>query len=196
MKKKEKISNLEHLLWRLGEAADKEDRVAIGSMLEVVGQKSFGPLLVFSGIIAFSPLSGIPGVPTLVGLIVFLTAIQLLLRRKHFWLPKWLLHRTISRSKYEKSLKMMLPAARFVDRFFRPRLALLTQRTGAYIIAVVCVVIALAMPPMEVVPFAATTAGAALTALGLSLIAHDGVMALIALLFIGVAATVLIPGIF
>lgn len=36
---------------------------------------------------------------------------------------------------------------------------------------------------MEFVPFSATGAGAALTAFGLALIAHDGLLALIAFLF-------------
>lgn len=46
-----------------------------------------------------------------------------------------------------------------------------------------CVLIAVAMPPMELVPFTATGAGAALTAFGLSLIAHDGLVALLAFAF-------------
>ena len=39
------------------------------------------------------------------------------------------------------------------------------------------------MPVMEVIPFSANAAGAALTAFGLSLIARDGLLALIAFTF-------------
>ena len=39
------------------------------------------------------------------------------------------------------------------------------------------------MPVMEVIPFSASGAGAALTAFGLALIARDGLMALLALIF-------------
>ena len=46
-----------------------------------------------------------------------------------------------------------------------------------------CIIIAISMPAMEVVPFVANAAGAALTAFGLSLIAHDGLLALIAFVF-------------
>ncbi len=46
--------------------------------------------------------------------------------------------------------------------------------------AVSCILIAAAMPAMEFIPFSANLAGAALTAFGLSLIAHDGVLALFA----------------
>jgi hypothetical protein len=50
----------------------------------------------------------------------------------------------------------------------------LTRDAGTYVIAIACLAIAAAMPPMEVVPFSANGAGAALTAFGLALIAHDG----------------------
>jgi hypothetical protein len=63
---------------------------------------------------------------------------------------------------------------------------MLTGKVGTYVIALVCILVAATMPPLELIPFAATAAGAALTAFGLSLIAHDGVMVLIAL---GVTAT-------
>lgn len=39
------------------------------------------------------------------------------------------------------------------------------------------------MPVMEAIPFSAGGAGAALTAFGLALIAHDGLTALFALIF-------------
>ena len=49
-------------------------------------------------------------------------------------------------------------------------------------IAIVCVLLAAAMPPMELVPFSANGAGAALVAFGLALIARDGLLAVLALL--------------
>ena len=59
-------------------------------------------------------------------------------------------------------------------------------------IATVCVLIAAAMPAMEVVPLTANGAGAALTAFGLSLIAHDGLLAIVAFAFtaITIGATI------
>lgn len=190
MKKIDSITHLDELLERLGEVDSEDDRVALGSMIEIVGEKTFGPLLVIAGLIAFSPLSGIPGVPTMVALIVLLTTIQLLLGRKFFWLPRWLTRKTISRDKYEYSLKTIAPAARFVDRFFRPRLTCLTRRMGTYLVAISCILIAIAMPPLEIMPFAATIAGAAIVAFGLALMARDGFMTLLALLFTATAGTV------
>src|SRR6266576_2077740 len=167
MKDGKRISNLEQLLKELSKAAENHDRVDIGTMLNVVGQKSFGPTLVFAGIIATSPLCSIPTMPTLMGLVVLLTTGQLLFGRKNFWLPKWLLKRKVPRAKYEKALKWMRRPARFIDRFLHPRLVILTRGAGTYVIASVCVLIGAAMMPMELIPFSVHIAGVALTAFGL-----------------------------
>ncbi len=55
---------------------------------------------------------------------------------------------------------------------------LFTEGAGVVAIAAVCLLIALAMPIMEVIPFSANGAEIALTAFGLALISKDGVLAL------------------
>jgi hypothetical protein len=185
-------TNLEEMLDRLGRIPANNDRIALGTVLATVGRRSFAPLLLVAGLIAFSPLSGIPGVPTLVALMVVLIAGQLFFKRRHFWLPQWLLRRQISTAKYEIGLKALRRPARFIDRFLRPRLTALTQDAGLYAIAVLCVLIAATMPPMELVPFAATSAGAALTVFALSLIAHDGLVALLALILTSTTAVLVL----
>lgn len=188
---------LEQLLERLGETPEEESgKVTIGAMIKVVGERSFAPLLVFTGLLVLSPLSGIPGMPTLVATIVILTSGQLLFGRDHFWLPDRVLRQSISRKKFEKALKLARPASRFVDRFLRPRLTGLTRGIGTYLIAVACLFIAVTMPPMEVLPFAASIAGAAIAAFGLSLMARDGVMAIVALVFSGTLAAVVLVALF
>lgn len=174
--------NLEELLGRIREAADAGEDVSLGAILEAVGRRSFGPMLLLAGVITLAPVIGdIPGMPTIMGLFVLLTAGQLLLGRDHFWLPEWLLKRSVTRDKLCRALEWLYTPARFIDRWLRPRLKRLVRGTGMYVVATACVVIALAMPAMEVVPFSANGAGAALTAFGLGLIARDGLLALIAL---------------
>ena len=117
------------------------------------------------------------------GICVLLTGGQMLFGREHFWLPHWLIQRTIAREKICKALGLLRRPARFVDRLIRPRVTNLIQGAGAYVIAVLCIAIGGALPAMELVPFATNGAGAALTAYGLALVARDGLVALIALAF-------------
>lgn len=179
----QEISNLEQLLDRIEEVASGRNRVSLGSIVEAVGSRSFGPLLLMTGIILASPLSGIPGMPTTMAVVVLLIAIQLLIGRKHFWLPLWLLQRSVAHNRLEKALKFSRPYARVIDRWLRPRLTILVRRTGTYFIALFCIFIAVCLPAMELVPFLATSAGVALTILGLSLVVRDGFLALLAYLF-------------
>lgn len=178
--------NLGQLLDRLESAPDGE-QVAIGDMLAAVGERSFGAVLLVPGLIVLSPLSGIPGMPTTAAVLVILIAGQLVVNRKHFWLPEWILRRTVDTRRFCKALRFLRPSAGFIDRhLLRPRLQVLTARIGARVIAVICILVALTMPPLELVPMAATTAGAAISTLALSLLARDGVMLLAGIGFIGV----------
>lgn len=177
--------NLEEMLDRINQAEqDGGEKTTIRDVMSEVGRRSFAPFLLVPGILTLFPVvGGVPGVPTVMALIVLLVAGQLLFGRHYFWLPNWILKRSVERQKIDKAMKWTRPPARFIDRFLRKRLAVLTNGAGVYAVAIVCVAIALMMPPMEIVPFTATGAGVALTLFGLSLMAHDGLLAIIALVF-------------
>lgn len=193
MLENDEVTTLEDLLDRLDQSAEENDPVTLGNLLDAIGRRSFGPLLLLAGLVVLAPVIGdIPGVPTAVAVVVFLAAIQLIFGRRHFWLPRWLLKRSISREKLSKALGWMRKPARFVDRLIRRRLGTFVEGGAVHAIAVVCIIIALTMPFMEVVPFSANIAGAALTALGLALIAKDGLLALIAFVMTGLAAWVIV----
>jgi hypothetical protein len=136
MGKSQQVTNLEQLPDRITEAARGRDPVSLGAILQVVGRRSFGPLLLLAGLIALSPLIGdIPGVPTTVGVFVLLTAGQLLFRREYIWLPCWPLNRSVAQDKRCKVLGWLRCPVLFVDRLLRPRLTPLTHSAGVYSIA-------------------------------------------------------------
>lgn len=169
------------ILDRIAEAAER-DPVSVGDVLEALGRRSFGPVLLVAGLVILVPLLGdIPGVPTLMAVVVLLCAGQLLAGRRSFWLPRALLARTVSREAAQGSLARLRRPARWLDRLARPRLAPVTSGGGVYAIAALCIAIALATPVMELVPFSANGAGLALTAFGLALIGRDGALALAAM---------------
>lgn len=180
------ITNLQQMLDRIEESAKGEERVTLGAVVEAVGRRSFGPLLLLAGVIMASPLTGIPSVPTSMGILVLLIAGQMLLHRQHFWLPAWLLRRSISVQKLDRVSRWLRPSARFVDRWLQPRLTLFIDGLSSYVIALACIAIAAGMPVMELVPLSAHIAGLALSAFGLALISRDGLLALLALATTGV----------
>lgn len=179
-------SSLTHLLESLENMERRKLQVSVEDVLTAAGRRSFGPMLLVAGLITLAPLIGdIPGMPTLMAAIVLLTAGQLLAGRDRFWLPQWLLRRHMTRKTFDKSLQRMKKPARWVDRWLRMRLPWLTGYWGSRLTALTALIIALAMPPMEFIPFSANGAGLALTLLGLGLVARDGVV-----LLLGVGITV------
>ncbi|SFU69232.1 exopolysaccharide biosynthesis protein [Halomonas korlensis] len=179
-------TDLTALLEQIQHAGEGEERVSLEAILDSVGQRSFAPFLLIAGLITLAPLIGdLPGVPTLMATLVVLSAGQLLAGRKHVWFPRWLLTRQVSRERFQKAMGWMKRPASWVDRLLKPRLSRLTRPPAHLPVALTCLLIAMAMPPMEFVPFTANGAGLALTLFGLALLADDGLMALFAYMLTG-----------
>lgn len=179
-------NSLKELLDRLRDGTDGQRRVSVGDILAVVGERSFGPLALVAGLVTLAPLIGdIPGVPTLLALMVLLTVGQLLFQRETIWIPARLANRSMEQEKLDRGLDWLEKPARFLDRWTRPRLVFLVRGPGQYVMAVLCLLVAAAMPLMEIIPFSANGGGLALVAFGLAIIARDGLLAVFAALTTG-----------
>lgn len=179
----ERIRTLGEILDRLAHASSESGGLSIGEAMDVVGRRSFGPLLLLTGIITVAPIVGdIPGVPSLLGFLVLLIVSQILLGQEHVWIPDWLENRSLSDEKLSKAIDWLRKPARFADRMTRARMVPLIGTRGRWVIGISCVAIALTMPLLEFVPFSANGAGAALVAFGLAVTTDDGLLALVAFL--------------
>lgn len=170
--------SLEELLDVIEEIEATSGQISFDAVLDAIGRRSFGPLLLLAGLITLAPvISAIPGIPLAMGLFTLLISAQLLLGRRTFWLPAWLRERKLSRDKVHKGLGWMRKPARLTDRLLRHRFTFMTGKRGVQLTALACALLALVMPPMELVPLSANIAGAALTLFGLALMARDGLLA-------------------
>jgi hypothetical protein len=175
-----KANNLSGMLDNIESAGESGSEVAIADILNTVGQRSFGPLLLVPGLIVLSPIAGIPGVGTASGIVIFLIAGQMLIGRRNFWVPEFIRHRKVGRERLEKSVRALRPVARIVDRILRPRLDFLTRRPFIYVVAATCVALSFMLPVLDMVPFTSLAPASAITAFGLAIIAHDGAVAAVA----------------
>ena len=193
MKETQDATNLTELIHTMERMERENAQVSVDDVVHAVGRRSFGPLLLLTGLITLAPIIGdIPGMPTLMAVLVLLTSSQLLVGRETFWLPKWLLNRSLSRQKFDKALHYMKKPAKWVDGLLGVRLAWMTGYIGIRGTAFACLLVALAMPPMEFIPFSANGAGLALTLFGLGLVARDGLMLALGFLLTGVTFTVVV----
>lgn len=185
--------NLNEMLDLMQETAEDRQHVAFGDVVEAVGGRSFGPLLLLSGLIIVAPVIGdIPGVPTIMGFVVLLISSQQLLGRDKFWFPAWLRRRSVRSTTIEKLTGKSRKSARFVDRFVCQRMDWMVSGPAIGVIALLSLMIALATPLMELVPLSANGAGAILTIFGLGLVARDGVLAFAGFALTAITTTMLV----
>lgn len=178
--------DLEDLLGELEGTVDRDSTTTVGRIHEAIGERSFGPLLIVVGLAGVTPLAGVPGVPTMLALCTVLVAVQLLFGRKSFWLPDWFLRRHVKRSTIRRSVRLVRGSARLVDRLIRPRLHLCTGPAATPLVALICVLIAFAVPALELLPLAAAFPSLAIMAFGVGLSARDGLLVLLAAAISGV----------
>ena len=130
-----------------------------------------------------SPVGAIPFLPAVTSAVIVLIAAQILLRHDHFWIPGWLSRRSMDARKMEQGLEKFRPVARFIDHLLRPRLLWLTGGTFFYVIALMCLLIGLVTPVLEIVPLAGIPPNAAVVAFSLAITARDGLWVLLAFYF-------------
>ena len=172
-------NDLEDVLDALRDEADRQDDddLTVGEVLDAFEHRPAGTLLLVPAVVMVSPLGAIPSVPTITAALVLLVAVQMLFASTTPWVPGLLRRRGVSTGKVTQAVEKSKPFARFLDRFIRPRWEALTGPVGRRVIAVVCVVLSLLTPPLELVPFAVYLPGAAILLLSLALVGRDGLLA-------------------
>lgn len=174
--------DLENVLDDLAACADEADgALSLGRALDVFARRSFGALLTIIAVVAALPVIGaIPGVSILTGTLLILVAGQFLLGRGSPWIPQRLRDLSIAPEKMKKAVEIVKPYAGYVDAVIRPRLAYLTDQPAARAaIAVMSIFLALLFYPMAVIPGGVWVPALSVMALGLALVARDGLLAII-----------------
>ncbi|MDJ0389384.1 exopolysaccharide biosynthesis protein [Roseomonas sp. E05] len=173
-------SRLKDILTCVEEACGEAETVSCRAILDQIGQRSFGAVLLLPALVVVSPLSGIIGLPTGAATLIVLICGQMLLGRKEAWVPRAVTTRSMRCQRVQKAVRFLRPFSRLTDRILRARLRGVTEGAGTRCIALACILLALMMPPLELVPFATSLIAAVITLFGLALVANDGLMALIA----------------
>jgi hypothetical protein len=99
----------------------EKDRVSLGEIIDTLGARGFGPLLVTLSAFLILPVGMIPGTPGLVAIVLVLIGLQMLIGQKRLWAPVGLRNRTISAEVLRLSIARARPIARRLRPVLMPR---------------------------------------------------------------------------
>jgi len=191
--------NLNEVLDEIDEAAGSQaaaQPLTLGDLLDSVGRRSYGPLLLLIGLFAVSPATAIPGMTWLTAALTLVVAGQMAIGLPTIWLPKAALNVRIGRRAVRDGVEKSRPAARWIDHLLRKRLTFLSNPPFVNIVALMCVAAALITFPLGLIPLLPLIPGIAIVSFGLGMTARDGVWLLLGMIVVGGAFWLAIPGLF
>ena len=154
---------------------DPGDVLALGDLLDGLGQRGFGVLLFLA-----IPPSFFPGVAAIIGSpVVILVGLHLLFRRPHVWLPGFLAKRGPHRELIIRFEKRFDPWLKRLERWVKPRWEGLIDHPLASIYTGLLLVLLgflLALP----IPFTNAVFAGVLLVYALALLERDGALMLVA----------------
>lgn len=154
-------------------AHDHGERIALGDMVHILGDRAFGALLLMLSIPNVLP---VPGLSTATGLPMVLIGAQLLAGRPQPWLPRRLAALTMERDKLLAVTARARPWVLRVERHMQGRLCALTSPAAERLLGVAVMILAavLALPIM----FGNQPPAFAIALIALGLIERDGAFVL------------------
>jgi hypothetical protein len=169
-------------LLRPDEAAN---HVSLRDILGHVGDRSFTTVILLTSLVLVSPVSAIPGMPTMGMLIIVGVAVQYLLGRSHLWLPAFVLNRQLQRDKVERAIDFLHGPMSWIDRRTKERLSLLTHRPLKWLVVLTIMATALPWPVLEPLPMVTSIGATAVSLLAIGLVTRDGIFVVLGFAFIG-----------
>lgn len=159
---------------------ESTEKVLMGDILDQVGRRAYGPLLLIVGLFSISPLSVVPGMTWFAAALTLVLAVQMLLGRPKPWLPKRALAMPIPRRALVSGIAKARPAAKAIDVLLKPRLAFFTQPPMVNIVALMVIGAALVTFPLGFIPGLPILPGLAVVLFGLGMSARDGLVLILA----------------
>jgi hypothetical protein len=149
-------------------AAHPGPRVSLGEVIDALGERGFGVLILLFALPNAVPGPAMPGLSAACAIPLSLLAAQLARGRDEPRLPRWLLRRSMTLARFRQLVAYTAPSIQRVERWLRPRPGLPEARPLG--LALLLLTLALAVP----LPFANLPPALALTLIALGLVEKDG----------------------
>ncbi|WP_119168216.1 exopolysaccharide biosynthesis protein [Algihabitans albus] len=171
----EEEENLTDLVRRLRDEAD-DGQVTLDDAMKAIGSRAIGPLLFIPSLLAISPIGEIPGMSIVLASVIILVAAQSIVSSDHIWLPEVLRKKKLPPDTWSAALDKAERWTKPLDRYFGRRLSTLVRPPIPSLIAAVCIVLAAAIVPLALIPFAVAAPAGAVLLFSIGLVTRDGLV--------------------
>ena len=172
------------------EDATEASSVCLSEIVEEFGRASFPPVLLAVSVLLISPLSGVPLFSSIIGMAIFLIAIQGMIGREKIWLPRRLANWRINTRRSDLFLTRIRKVATWLDRGTTLRWTALVSPPASRVIYGICAFCGLCLPLLEVVPLSSSLVGVSVALMSTGLLARDGLIAVLGMAALCLAATI------
>jgi hypothetical protein len=152
-------------------AQQDAERLAFGEILDGLGERSFGVLLLILALVNCIPMP--PGGSTVFGATMMLVGLQLLVGLREPWFPGFMRRRSIPRAAFRAGVNRVVPYLQRIEGWARPRASWLTtgpgERLAALFVVILSFVVALPIPIVGNIP-----PSIAVSIIAMGLIERDG----------------------
>ncbi|MDB5960889.1 MAG: Exopolysaccharide synthesis ExoD [Massilia sp.] len=179
---------LSQLLRQLADDTARE-RISVGDLLVVLGDRAIGALLFIFAVPNILPAP--PGTSVILGAPLVFLAAQLTFGMRP-WLPGLISRRSMSRKDFHGMLRRVLPWLERAEKLLLPRISMLALPPSEYIVGLVCLLLAtvLVLP----IPLGNMLPALSISLLALGLLERDG-YAIVSGLVAAVAAAFVVSGV-
>ncbi|MFV0335558.1 MAG: exopolysaccharide biosynthesis protein [Tropicimonas sp.] len=178
---------LRSLLLALAETIGTREKVLLGELVEALGMRGSGPVILLAAAMMILPTGMIPGVPAFMGGILVLAGVQMLRGRRALWLPPLLYGITLPGPALLRGIARAAPVTARLERYLRPRWQfLVTWRLSFWCIALIVIVTGGVVIVIGAVPGIPFLLAFHVLAFGLGLTTGDG-------FFVAAGHTILLP---
>jgi len=179
---------LSELLRQVADDATGE-RIAIGDLLDALGDRAIGALLFVFAVPNILPMP--PGTSAVLGAPLLFLAAQLTFGMRP-WLPSIISKRSMARSDFHSMVGRVIPWLQRAEKLMRPRLTVLALPPVEYAVGLVCLLLAIVLTLP--VPLGNMLPALSISLFALGLLARDG-WAIVVGLISAVASAVVVSGV-
>lgn len=151
------------------------DRISIQNILDGLGERSFGLVLLLFGIL--SAVAVVPGLATVTAVPLLIFGAQMVAGFHSPSLPGFIANRSFTKRDLVATIERGVPYVRWIENVCRPRLLFMTGRIGerllGILVFVLAVVIALPGPGTNFLP------GLAIAFMAVAIVQRDGLLLLV-----------------